>query len=669
MLSRFRQLSLAAQMSWAVAILLILTTGLMTWFLTYQAREGMERESAQALERQGKVISELLAFYHRDSLNNAQRLSEIFFDMFPQGVRLDTSQKVAVKNYSTAALLDENGIINGDFTKPDQFTRMTGGTATVFSRHGDDFLRVSTSLKKENGSRAFGTLLGTSHPGYRMLINGETYTGVAHLFGRDYMTVYRPVQRGGQTIAILYIGFDLTRGLASLRNTLTQLRIGDSGQVEIMAGRGHKRQGQLLMSASREGENLQSFTTLDGQRPLEQAQRTLQTTQRFKQGGTDYLLSSYRVDGWNWTLLQSAPMIEFMTVSSSLRNTMMALVAATVLVCLVAISLLLKRMLFPLRSLNHSLREIGEGRLDAPLSSVMREPDSQNEIVHLGHGVMLMQQSLRQLVAQLQHSTSALNESAHQVQGAGRASCDAVQLQGAEVDMVASAMEEMVTTTQVVANDAVGAAEQTRVGTRNADCSREAVETIRGQIGELAVQMENAARLVGEVELESENIGNFVETISEVADQTNLLALNAAIEAARAGETGRGFAVVADEVRALAGRTQQATGEIGSIVARLQDNIHKAVEVIHQGEKMSEQSVNQAAEMTGMLSEVLDSIGMISQVSDSIASAAEQQAATAETVNQSLHKMQDLSSDTLTQSENSLRASDALVGVSEGIAS
>ena len=101
-------------------------------------------------------------------------------------------------------------VLNLDFTIPDQFTQQTGGSATVFARVGDDFVRVTTSVKNQDGKRAVGTLLDRSHPAWRSLQSGHSYTGYATLFGKQYMTKYDPLfDEARRTIGALYVGWNV----------------------------------------------------------------------------------------------------------------------------------------------------------------------------------------------------------------------------------------------------------------------------------------------------------------------------------------------------------------------------------------------------------------------------------------------------------------------------
>lgn len=124
------------------------------------------------------------------------------------------------------------------------------------------------------------------------------------------------------------------------------------------------------------------------------------------------------------------------------------------------------------------------------------------------------------------------------------------------------------------------------------------------EVSGLTDRVNQASNVIAKLEEDSNNIGTVLVLIRDIAEQTNLLALNAAIEAARAGEHGRGFAVVADEVRILAGKTQQATTEIQSIIEELQERARNAVEVMSDGQNKVESTQAQASKVSDLLNEI-----------------------------------------------------------------
>ena len=154
--------------------------------------------------------------------------------------------------------------------------------------------------------------------------------------------------------------------------------------------------------------------------------------------------------------------------------------------------------------------------------------------------------------------------------------------------------------------------------------------------------MRASAQTVANLGSRSDQIGQIVGTIEDIADQTNLLALNAAIEAARAGEQGRGFAVVADEVRALAERTTRATHEIGEMIKAIQSETREAVKVMNDGVHEVERGTEQATYSGEALERILDQINNLAMQVNQIATAAEEQTATTSEISCNMMRITDI---------------------------
>ena len=102
-------------------------------------------------------------------------------------------------------------LVNEDYGSVDKFASETGGIATVFAKKGDDFIRITTSVKNDKGERQQGTLLGKNDPAYANVSKGEPYTGVTVVGGKPYMGHYLPAKDGsGKVVGILFIGNDIS---------------------------------------------------------------------------------------------------------------------------------------------------------------------------------------------------------------------------------------------------------------------------------------------------------------------------------------------------------------------------------------------------------------------------------------------------------------------------
>lgn len=211
-----------------------------------------------------------------------------------------------------------------------------------------------------------------------------------------------------------------------------------------------------------------------------------------------------------------------------------------------------------------------------------------------------------------------------------------------EIDQLATAMSEMTSTVQTVAEHAQNASSLTEQASGQALTGQKFVQGSVSKMSELSTDIAASAAAVNQVEERVDSIGSVVGTIQGISEQTNLLALNAAIEAARAGEAGRGFAVVADEVRNLAQRTQQATVEIQDMITHLQTSANSAVELMEKSVVEAAEGVDLVTNAGSELDGIVNQVNQINDMNFQIATAAGQQSSVAEEMSVNLTNVREL---------------------------
>ncbi len=647
-MNKFRSMSLINQT--VLPLILVILTFFITFacIASYYSKNALITQAQESLERDTNLIIDKLRFYDKTLIINADRLSNAFFSMLDGQLELDTTQTMTIGEYESPLILLNSTPLNLDFSYPDNFTKLTGGTATIFVRYQDDFLRATTSLRKTDGSRAIGTLLGQNHPGYEKLMNGEKYVGRAHLFDRDYMTVYSPVQNyAGKTIAILYVGFDFTEGLQSLYQHLSKIRFGENGSVLILNTKEGNEFGKAIAHYKLKDEMLMNAKDADDRAIFNEMFTNKSGLISFNwqddiNSSAREMIASYTVfNPWNIMVISKGYVDELASASTRLRNILIATGIVCSLIVLGLTILPMKKGLEPLRLIGEKIKRISNGDLRIE-TEIAGDRNSKNEIVLLNSDINILVRNMNNLIKQISSSTLSVETASNNLTQISDKNFENVEFQKKDADSLATAITEMVASSQEIANFAKDAANETQTVNKMVHEGQEIVSSSASTAKTLSTSIEKTAEMINRVEQDSNSISTVLDVIRGIAEQTNLLALNAAIEAARAGEQGRGFAVVADEVRTLAQRSQDSTHEIQAIIEKLQHSSKDAVHTMQQGLDRSNESVTEATRALDSLEAIGNSMSKLSSMTSEIANTTDNQRTVGEDINQSVVRISDI---------------------------
>ncbi len=353
---------------------------------------------------------------------------------------------------------------------------------------------------------------------------------------------------------------------------------------------------------------------------------------------------------WGWTIVTGAYESDIIAVQESLTSvtedifgeqvySMITTSSILIILSFAIVIWIISAIVKSLLTLKERIDTLSTGEADLTSRIAIVYDDELGDISRSVNNFIIYLQSMMLDISQasvhITKSTEQLNDQSIKVNSA-------LLTHASETDQVVSAITEMSSTSETVAQNAADTSINTQKANDEAILSKAIVTEASNSVIALVDEVDSASTSINTMNDNTQEIIKALSVIGEIADQTNLLALNAAIEAARAGEQGRGFAVVADEVRSLAARTQTSTAEINKILSTLSNDAENAVTAMDVTRSSCQRTAENTARVTDSLDNMTNFIIHINDLNTQIATASEEQSAVTEEVNRNMTNISEM---------------------------
>ncbi|MDN4060968.1 Cache 3/Cache 2 fusion domain-containing protein [Massilia sp. YIM B02769] len=574
----------------------------------------LEERASRSVSTELDGLVSTVSLFHKTVSSEAVSFGRVFAAGFTGPFELDANDTVDIGGKAVPTLKHDGKALNLDFTAPDRFSTETGGNATIFAANGEDFVRVSTSVKKENGERAVGTQLDRSTPAYAALRDGKVYVGLATLFGKQFITQYQPVRdAAGKVVGALYVGIDISKDLAALKERIRSAKVGETGYFYVLNAAPGKALGDLIVHPTAEGKNILDRQAADGSLFVKDMldKKNGKISYEWKNPDETASREKFAVytwfQDWNWVIAGGTYRDEITAEATSLRNRYIAFGLVALAAFAAALyAFVRKAVTRPLAEVRDAAVRIAEGDLTVTIAS-----RGSDEIGRLTDAMNGISRNLSSVVGNVRDGAEQIANASQEISTGNLDLCSRTEEQAASLATTASSMGELTETVR-----------------QNADHARQAnqlavnASAVAEKGGSIVAQVVDKMESINQ---SSRKIGDITGVIDGIAFQTNILALNAAVEAARAGEQGRGFAVVANEVRNLAQRSAAAAKEIKALIAASSGDVEAGSKLV--------------GEAGATMHEVLASVGRVTDIMADISAASAEQSSGIEQVNLAIGEM------------------------------
>lgn len=630
------------QVSLVVGILIVVLLAVVIGVASFRAGKMME----DSIDKGGLGFIESLQTGVAQEIRSLREASHSYVNIVVQGLdgkmtfENDDVLKLGEINVNKLFVMDGSlQQVTGDQKLVDEWQEAMGSQFSIYQVVDGGMVRVSTTLKDDDGSPLLGSFTDSASPRYvKTVVDGLGYDETINIMGHSQLGYCRPVKDNyGEVKMVVLAG----TSLASVERRVVQSSLGDGSYGAIFDNQGRFIAHPTIAAGSSLSEatpDLWNALTSDGV-----MSSSSPTEISYDYNGRSSKAYIQKIDGTDWFAMVIVDAHLAMAPVRSMKIGLALWTSPLALLGLVLLGLVVMKLIAPLRRVVDVAGRIADGDLSMSISA---RDNSVNEIDRVMAAFGRILDEYRQLVKnvvsmnlQFAQGTKIMSDIAQETHDALAKVGDATEAVASMVDSIAASAEE---TNAGVEEVSSGVASSTQVVTElsekaqsvsgNAETGRRAVDDVSKGTSRAGEATSRVISAMEELERSVGGITGFVNTIVSIADQTNLLALNAAIEAARAGEAGRGFAVVAEEVRKLAEESNSAASNIRKVIETVHSDMAVAAKDTREAGSVMEDLLNRSTQAAEEIKGATEGVAAMAEGIQSIAASSEEQAASTQEI-------------------------------------